>query len=503
MSPEQAMGVTGERIDARSDIYSLGMVVYQMLTGKVAFESDSWMRVMYMHLNESPVPPSQLRPELARFVEVEGVVLKALEKDREDRQQSVAEFAAELDAAYAVAKSRGDGAPSTAVYTPTAMADRMGFAETSTPGQKTIPSAGAATAGQAQAAAPETYKESQAAQPAATGRLWSASKLPAALALGTILIGGLVLFLFNRPAANRPAGEAEPAAPVARPAGEIVIQNFEFDVLTANKSGQVSLARRAQANYYSENLGGLTMEMIEIPAGKFLMGSADSEQDRESNEGPQREVSVPAFYMGKYEVTQDQWAAVVKLPKVSRDLTPNPSAFKTDGKTPVQNVSWWEAVEFCERLSRFTGRKYRLPAEAEWEYACRAGTRTAFHFGDIITSELVNFDARYPYGSGPKGAMRRQPVAVGSLGAPNAFGLYNMHGNLAEWCLDPWHDNYIGAPNDGQPREAGSGADFRVLRGGSWYDGGASCRSAERDKEPPDRKLDVTGFRVVMVPAKN
>jgi eukaryotic-like serine/threonine-protein kinase len=487
MSPEQALGVTGGKIDARSDIYSLGMVVYQMLTGKVAFESDSWMRVMYMHVNEQPLPPSRLRPELAAFGGIERVILKALEKDREDRQQTVSEFANELEAAYAFAKSPGAQPPVTEVYSPAAMADHMPFAATSS-------------------AAPQTYQQASAdkeeqADKAIAGehKFWTRSRMIAAVTVAAILIIAVALFALKRPA----AGEAKPDTAVSttptQPAAMPAIGSFEFDVLGVNRSGQMSLLRRAHANYFPEDLGGVTMEMVEIPAGQFIMGSPESELDREQNEGPQHEVKLSSFYFGKFEVTQEQWGAAVKLPKVSRDLDPNPSAFKGEGHLPVQNVTWWEAVEFCERLSRFTGRKYRLPTEAEWEYACRAGTKTPFHFGDTVNVELVNYDAKYPYGAGPKGATRRQPIAVGNLGASNAFGLYDLHGNLAEWCLDPWHDNYIGAPVDGRVWEAGGSADSHAIRGGSWYDGGSNCRSAERVKTPSDMRLGLIGFRVVMV----
>src|SRR4051794_22043111 len=175
--------------------------------------------------------------------------------------------------------------------------------------------------------------------------------------------------------------------------------------------------------------------MVEIPAGTFKMGAPpETQRERKPTERPQRQIRVPRFFMSKYEITEAEWRAVARLPVVSRQLEENPSSFKGDGQMPVQNISWLDAVEFCERLSRATGRRYRLPTEAEWEYACASGTQTPFYFGETITAELVNYDANYPYGAGPKGETRRRPMPVGAMGAPNAFGLYNMHGNVAEWC---------------------------------------------------------------------
>jgi formylglycine-generating enzyme required for sulfatase activity len=156
-------------------------------------------------------------------------------------------------------------------------------------------------------------------------------------------------------------------------------------------------------------------------------------------EKPQHQVTVQPFSMGKFQVTQVQWKAVATLTKVNRDLKPEPSKFKGDNR-PVEQVSWYDAIEFCDRLSRKTGKPYRLPSEAEWEYACRAGTTTPFHFGETITSELANYNANYTYGAGVKGIYREQTTPVGSFGVANSFGLYDMHGQVWEWCADHWHD---------------------------------------------------------------
>ncbi|NEQ55639.1 MAG: formylglycine-generating enzyme family protein [Leptolyngbya sp. SIO3F4] len=235
--------------------------------------------------------------------------------------------------------------------------------------------------------------------------------------------------------------------------------------------------------------------MVYIPEGDFLMGSPESEAEREDTEGPQHRVQVPAFFMGKYPVTQAQWQAVARLKKVERDLESDPSEFK--GKDlPVEQVSWFEAVEFCQRLSKHTRNTYRLPSESEWEYACRAGTTTPFYFGETISTDRANYDGDYTYGNGKKGKFREKTTSVGSFSANN-FGLYDMHGNVWEWCQDYWHESYNGAPKNGLPWIQGGSPNYRVARGGSWDNFPAYCRSARRVYITPVIRYSNDGFRVV------
>jgi formylglycine-generating enzyme required for sulfatase activity len=214
--------------------------------------------------------------------------------------------------------------------------------------------------------------------------------------------------------------------------------------------------------------------------------------------------------MGKYQVTQAQWRFVAQLPQVNRELEQDPSHFKGDGSTsltnnrPVEQVSWEDAVEFCDRLSQYTGRTYRLPSEAEWEYACRAGTKTPFHFGETITTDLANYDGESTYGDGVEGVNRGETTEVGSFGVANNFGLYDMHGNLDEWCLDDWHDNYKDAPTDGSAwfnsdDKLSDKSGRTVLRGGSWLYNPQYCRSAYRNYYFRDNHNGNFGFRVVCV----
>lgn len=279
----------------------------------------------------------------------------------------------------------------------------------------------------------------------------------------------------------------------ARSVGGNALRAYEFETVTVDLLGQIESRRKRQARSYIEDIKGTGLEMVEIPAGSFKMGW--TEDDRQK---PVHPVSVPAFYIGKYEVTQAQWRAVAKLPKVNRRLNPNPSHFRGDN-LPVDSVSWTEAMEFCSRLSRATGKRYRLPTEAQWEYAGRGGTTTEFAFGDNITPDLVNYDGRFSLGSAPDGVFRKQTIPVGSLGIANGFGLYDMDGNVREWCLDVWHENYRGAPRDGRAWRIGGEPNSRVTRGGSWDLPAHMCRIAERNWCPPDScRLNLFGFRVVM-----
>ena len=270
---------------------------------------------------------------------------------------------------------------------------------------------------------------------------------------------------------------------------------FDYHTIKLDMSGKEIERTKKQARCFSEDLGdGVNLVMVEIPGGTFMMGSPDSEADRRGSEGLQHQVTVPSFFIEKHQVTQAQWRAVMK------DDNPSPSVFNGDN-LPVESVSWNDAREFCSRLEKSTGRAYRLPSEAEWEYACRAdpANTTPFSFGATITPSIVNYDGNYPYASAKKGEYREQTVPVGSLGVANAFGLFDMHGNVWEWCEDTWHGDYNGAPTDGSAWTSGGNQSWRVLRGGSWYNFGVNCRSACRVSYEPGVRNDFLGFRVVVV----
>jgi formylglycine-generating enzyme required for sulfatase activity len=278
---------------------------------------------------------------------------------------------------------------------------------------------------------------------------------------------------------------------------------------TEPKTEIVIHRKQKQGEQYLDRLSdNINLELIKIPKGSFLMGSPEDELESYSDERPQHEVNVPEFYMGKYPVTQAQWRFVANLEQVNQVLDEDPSKFKGDLR-PVEKVSWLDAVEFCARLSRYTGREYRLPSEAEWEYACRAGTTTPFHFGETIDAQVANYQAKdeeykgktYPgkYGRGEFGEYRKQTIPVDQLNVTNEFGLCDMHGNVWEWCMDHWHEDYKNSPPiDGSAwldENAAEGAQ-RLLRGGSWFNSPRYCRSACRIRYEPDNRLNNIGFRV-------
>jgi formylglycine-generating enzyme required for sulfatase activity len=245
-------------------------------------------------------------------------------------------------------------------------------------------------------------------------------------------------------------------------------------------SPDAKIERNREIQTYTETIKRVGIEMVRIPSGKFTMGSPSEEKDRNPDEGPQHEVTISSFFMGKYEVTQLQWRAVAVLPKVGIDLPLNPSMFKGDN-LPIEQLTWNQAIEFCERLSIATGKRYRLPTEAEWEYACR-GMTTGMYAG--------NLDALAWHGN--NSGSTTHPVGTKKA---NLFGLYDMHGNVWEWCSDRFARYPSGDAQD--PQGPGTGS-MRVLRGGSFHYGAMNLRSASRGGSAPDRQdqRGELGFRI-------
>jgi eukaryotic-like serine/threonine-protein kinase len=287
-----------------------------------------------------------------------------------------------------------------------------------------------------------------------------------------------------------------PAAPVPPPKParqKFSFQTAKLEIVTSKTGilglgGETSTAKitriSGSAEYVTEDLGGVNLEMIYIPAGSCMMGSNEYDSEK-----PIHRVNLSAFYMGRYAITQEQYQAV---------MGKNPAHFKGSNR-PVENVSWDDGMEFCKKLSQLTGNKYSLPSESQWEYACRAGTTTPFCFGETISTDLANYNGNFIYGKGVKGKYRKQTTSVGDF-PPNAFGLYDMHGNVWEWCLDTWHENYNGAPTDGSAWIENDNHSH-LLRGGSWYFNPVGCRSSSRLRSARDFRLDSYGFRVVSLPS--
>jgi eukaryotic-like serine/threonine-protein kinase len=268
-----------------------------------------------------------------------------------------------------------------------------------------------------------------------------------------------------------------------------------FTSIWIDKAGKILEYPERAITSFKENLGnGVSLNMVTIPAGKFMMGQTVYTENL-ATELPQHQVTVTDFYMSSIMVTQAQWQTI---------MGSNPSFFTGDSKLPVDSVNWLEAMDFCQKLSRKTGHTYRLPSEAEWEYACRAGTTTPFAFGETITPAIVNYDGNYPYAYADKGEYRQRTTTGGSFPA-NPFGLYDMHGNLWEWCLDEWVNNYNDASADGIARGDINSyhitKKLRLLRGGSWQVKAIGCGSANRSTSPAFFRSNLIGFRVVYAPA--
>lgn len=259
-------------------------------------------------------------------------------------------------------------------------------------------------------------------------------------------------------------------------------EKFNFRVVKVNHKAKVINRTKEQAQFFKENLGsGIFLDMVLIPGGTFLMGAPIYESGAMNFEMPQHEVTVPSFCCGKYPVTQEQWIQL---------MGSNPSSFK-GAKRPVESILWYEAVEFCQRLSRKTEQHYRLPSEAEWEYSCRSGTQTPYHYGEKISRSLANFNTIFTACPRTKNVNKFPP---------NAFGLYGMHGNVYEWCLDTFHSGYEGAPTDGSPW-IDTNNNSHIMRGGSWFLFRNFCRSASRSHAGSGFFANVSsdnyGFRVV------
>ncbi len=432
IAPEQARN--SRAADIRADIFSLGCTLFYLLTGRPAYPGSNRTEKLAARLSGEATPVQSVQPDVPS--ELADVLRRMLARDPAERYSTPAEVAQAL--------------------APFARPDKThSFA---------LPPAAEGTASTLTAAAPTPPPA-----PAGTGpvsrpprsRRWPAVLGIAAVVLGLALVAARLSWPWPGPAPT----------PAGGPAGA----NGRF-------------------------VNSIGMALAPIPGGTFRIGSPPTEAERADDEGPQQEVEVRPFHLGVYEVTQAEYQAVTGT---------NPSHFCADGagkakvagtdtgRLPVENVTWDDAVDFCRRLSargeeQAAGRTYRLPTEAEWEYACRAGTATPFHYGDKLSSDLANCNGRRPYGGAPQGPMRDYTTPVGSF-LPNAWGLHDMHGNVWEWCQDrylPYADRYGPAP---PPPAAGFG---RVTRGGSWFFGAADCRSARRNFRDHDYRSPYHGFRV-------
>jgi formylglycine-generating enzyme required for sulfatase activity len=269
--------------------------------------------------------------------------------------------------------------------------------------------------------------------------------------------------------------------------------NLDFQTATYDSKGVITKSKKTTTGFREELGGGAKIEMVKVPAGKFRMGS------NVESEKPIREVTVDEFHISATEITQAQWRAIAKTKRINIELDVDPS-WHTGEALPVESITWEEAKEFCARLSRETGRVYDLPSEAEWEYAARGGSVTERPFGEKIGSEVANYDALPRADAFTKysmpGSRRDETIAAGSLKIANAFGLYDMLGNVAEWCLDSWQTNYQGAPPTAASRETNSRK--RVVRGGSYNTLPSELTVSHRKGQDQDEQYQTTGFRIVL-----
>jgi formylglycine-generating enzyme required for sulfatase activity/predicted Ser/Thr protein kinase len=446
MPPEQFSGGEGA-VGTAWDVYSLGVIFYELLTGRLPFEGPP-VAVIGQVLTREPPPPSKLRPGLD--LALEAICLKAMARDPRQRHASMAELAAELKAALRAVPE--------VVPLPPADAETSGgpARETRPPAPETVPVA---------ARAPHRSRRAEEpAPPRSAARATRPGKHPLAWLVAGLLFGLLL------------------AVVVYLSTGTSTLQNTPTEI--------------------SNSLG---MSLVRIAGGRLWMGSPEDEEDRHEDEGPRHEVVISrTFFLGKHEVTQEQYRRVMGT---------NPSWFSAGGEGqaavvnvdtdnfPVENVSWEDAAAFCRRLSELpaeqkAGRHYALPTEAEWEYACRAGTTTPFFFGSVLNGELANCDGDRPYRTDRKGPYLGRPAAVGRSQA-NAWGLCDMHGNVREWCADWYDPGYYGSGDRKDPHGPDHGTE-RVLRGGAWSSGAASCRSACRRHAATSVHDQSTGFRVCL-----
>ncbi len=506
--------IQGSGTDPRSDQYSLAATMYHLITGVKPVDALT-RTAAKIGGRPDPLPaPGEVNPDIP--ASVSDVFVKAMAINQDERYKSADEMRQALREARdgsSITRVGSRSVPATQETGKDMDRTRIGSGQATQLMDTSMGAQPAATRIEAATVVdhkPLASLPAPASVPASTrieAESRSSSRLPILIIAVLLLAGGAaaVWYFMSNKAAAPPATPSPATAGNGAPETETVaglpLKTISFDVVTLDDAGKVD-RKPGEAKYFTEELGaGVKLDMVRIPEGIFLMGSSGSEVGRFGEEGPQHNVQVSAFYMGRFEVTQAQWRAVAGLPKINRDLNASPSGAEGVNR-PVERISWEDAEEFCARLSKKTGKTYRLPSEAEWEYACRAGTTTPYNFGETISPEVANYDGTTVYQNGPTGEYRKSTIPVGSLKAANAFGLYDMHGNVWEWCADPWHASYNGAPSDGSVWQEGADTSKRILRGGSWNRPANNCRSAYRLKDATTTKFDVIGFRVVMVDEK-
>ncbi|MCC6745877.1 MAG: SUMF1/EgtB/PvdO family nonheme iron enzyme [Acidobacteria bacterium] len=497
--------VQGEGTDARSDIYSLAATLYRLLTGNKPIDA-----VTRATKNPDPLLPiHQISPAMSR--QVSDVIMRALSIHAEDRYATAADFRSALRGAAfddLLLLAQGFGDADSGSGTQVAGSGSSGTLP-SRPVPDIAPLPGIVAHPASEAPTVVNPKAGDNALPTVVTPKAGDNTLPTVVTPGGVGAAGFSTAdggARPAPAGDSVTGDFDPvpnsdgAAPAVRNLSAPATVSFVFETETLGNDGTSGKREKKRGKQYFEAAGGsLTIPMVAIPAGEFAFGSSSDEPEREPSEGPQATVSIESFFIGRTPITQAQYAAVAtQLPRVRINLDPDPSAFKGDDR-PVECVSWEEAVEFCNRLERHSGREYRLPSEQEWEYACRAGSDSPFAFGPTLTVDVANVDGTMGYAEGPEGEGRGETSPVGTVGFANRFGLSDMHGNVWEWTADQWHDTLDGAPSDGSARSNDSNPTVRVIRGGSWNTIAADARSARRFGFLQRGRQNDVGFRIAFV----
>ena len=475
----------GAGTDARSDLYSLGATLYTLLTAQVPADALTRAEVILSSRKDPLARADALNPFVP--ASVAGALERAMAMDRNERFASAAEM---RDALREAARASGAAEGGTLVASSPRPAGSSPLeAETVAAGAASQPRL-AETAGAARTTTPRTEPGTRRSV------LWPALALLAVLAIAAAAVLPSLLGRRTEPPQPAPAPPPAPAYETIQTAPALT--TFAFETASLSPTGAVTGRRQMTAGNFPVDLGGgAAIEVVRIPGGSYERGSPPDEAGRFTDESPVMTVTVPEFYLSRYEVTRAQWRAVAAMAKVEIDLPADPAG-PGDDQLPVDNVTWAQATEFCARLSRHARRPFRLPSESEWEYACRAGTATPFAFGPTLSPEVANYDSSVAYGKGPARPGRGAPVAVGRLGLANAFGLSDMHGSVWEWCLGVYHDTWEGGPTDGSAWTTGGDARVRVCRGGAWNSLAADCRSASRNAVGVYDSPASVGLRVAM-----
>jgi formylglycine-generating enzyme required for sulfatase activity/tRNA A-37 threonylcarbamoyl transferase component Bud32 len=486
MAPEAFDGKRNER----TDIWAVGVIFYQLLGGRLPYDQEDMVSFIGAIMRHDPAPLPESVPEVLR-----QVVMKALQREPSQRYQSAIEMRQELREAERMLwlqEREAREAPPT--LTPTLVNEP--------PATLVVPDLQETIMPHTPATEVEHEKENAARIVAPTILAAPTPPQPGPIPLGTIKAPP------PEPFTPKETQTEKAASPTGRKlwiaaawvAGLVVIAALMAYGLWTSvpENADQKAVGASQSQPAASVKNGIGMELVLVPAGSFKMGSTNGQEI----EKPVHDVTISQpFYMAKYEVTQAQWKAV---------MGSNPSSFKGDN-LPVEQVSWDDANAFIARLNaQKDGYSYRLPTEAEWEYACRAGT-AGDYAGDLDAmawygnnSGRARLDAAEIYRTDSANYFKRitenggQTHAVGSK-LPNAFGLFDMHGNVWEWCQDWYHETYYGAPSDGSAWLSGGEQKYRVRRGGSWHGSASDARSAFRFGNTPGNRFNLLGFRVVAV----